>query len=51
MNSLFQTLYMTPQFRDCIFQLPLDYKEAKDGADPEPCWNVGAKKHKVLREI
>ena len=43
MNSLFQTLYQTPQFREFIFSLPLEY-----GPDDEVPEDYEAK-HKPLK--
>ena len=46
LNSLFQTLFMTPQFREFIFQLPLSEPE-----DPADRWQIAPKKFKVLKAI
>ena len=46
LNSLFQTLYLTPQFRDFMYQLPLS--EPTDIAEK---WQIAPKKFGMLRAL
>ena len=51
MNSLFQTLYLTPQFREFIFSLPLEYGPDQEGQGDKAksTLKVGKRKFSVLR--
>ena len=46
MNSLIQSLYLTPQLREFIYQLPLH--EPKEGEDIQK-WDIAARKFKILK--
>ena len=43
---------MTPQFREFVFQLPLDeYKKDDDSSVKENKWNISQKKFQVLKAV
>ena len=50
LNSLFQTLFMTPIFRDTVFRLPLEHGPDSQGSE-SPVFNLSPKKFQVLRAI